>query len=183
MFSKEQKDLMLSTARDVVSSCARNEKIIVNDALQNISDEPMGVFITLRKNEELRGCIGYVEGYKPLYEAIPEMSEAAATRDPRFDPVKEDEIEEINLEISLLSPLEKIESPEQVEVGKHGLVIKKGLNKGLLLPQVATENKWDSKTFLEHTCLKANLQPDSWKDEEIEIFVFSAEVFSEGSEY
>lgn len=181
MFTKEQKDLMLSTARDVISSCAKNENIKVNDAMMNISDEPMGVFVTLRKNEELRGCIGYVEGYKPLYESIPEMSEAAATRDPRFDPVKEDEIEEISLEISLLSPLERIESPEQVEVGKHGIVIKKGANKGLLLPQVATENNWDSKTFLEHTCLKANLLSGSWKDEETEIYVFSAEVFGEGS--
>lgn len=173
---------MLSTAREVITSCAKNEKIKVNDALLNINYEPMGVFITLRKNEELRGCIGYVEGNKPLYESIPEMSEAAATRDPRFDPLKEDEIEDINLEISLLSPLEKIESPEQVEVGKHGLVIKRGDNRGLLLPQVATENNWDRTTFLEHTCLKANLQPDSWKDKEIEIYIFSAEVFSEGPE-
>ena len=182
MFTKEQKDIMLSAAREVVSSCAKKEKIKVNENLLELNDEPMGVFITLRKNEELRGCIGYVEGYKPLYESIPEMSEAAATKDPRFDPIKEDEIEEINLEISLLSPLEKIDSPEQIKVGIHGIVIKKGFNKGLLLPQVAEENNWDRQTFLEHTCLKANLHPDSWKDDEIEIFVFSAEVFSEGSE-
>lgn len=182
MFTKEQKDIMLAAARDVVSSCAKNEKIVVNKSLFDLNDEPMGVFVTLRKKEELRGCIGYVEGYKPLYESIPEMSEAAAMRDPRFDPVKEDEMNDINLEISLLSPLEKIDSLEQIKIGVHGIVIKKGIKKGLLLPQVAEENNWDSKTFLEHTCLKANLRPDSWKEEEIEIYIFSAEVFSEGSE-
>ena len=178
MFTKEQKDIMLNAARDVVLSCAKSEEIRVNEALLDLSEEPMGVFVTLRKNEELRGCIGYVEGFKPLHESIPEMSEAAATRDPRFDPIKEHELEEISLEISLLSPLQKIDSPERIEVGKHGIVIKKGFNKGLLLPQVAKENNWDRQTFLEHACLKANLPPDSWRDEEIEIYIFSAEVFS-----
>ena len=140
----------------------------------------MGIFVTLHTVEgNLRGCIGYLEGVKSLPEAIVEMTEAAATKDPRFDPVREAELNDIVLEISLLSPLIKIDSPDEIEIGKHGLVISRGHDKGLLLPQVATENNWDKIRFLEHTCEKARLPRDAWKSEETEIAIFSAEVFEE----
>ena len=181
MISDEDKSVMLSAAREVVTAAAKGETVARLDPLKEIDYQPMGVFVTLHKTGELRGCIGYIEGVKPLGDAIIEMSEAAATRDPRFAPVTEDELEEIDLEISLLSPLEKIDDPEQIEIGKHGLVIKNGFNKGLLLPQVATENNWDRKTFLEHSCLKANLPSDAWQLDDTEISIFSAEVFSESS--
>ena len=181
MISDEDKRVMLSAARMVVTAAAKGEEAAPLELFKGINYEPMGIFVTLHKTGELRGCIGYIEGVKPLGDAIIEMSEAAATRDPRFAPVTEDELAEIDLEISLLSPLEKIDDPEQIEIGKHGLVIKRGFSKGLLLPQVATENNWDRKTFLEHLCLKANLPSDAWQLGDTEISIFSAEVFSESS--
>ena len=150
------------------------------ESLSKLDSEPIGIFITLHTTQgELRGCIGYLKGVKSLPDAIVEMTKAASTQDPRFDPVKEADLNDIVLEISLLSPLKKIDSPDAIEIGKHGLVISDGLNKGLLLPQVATENNWDKITFLEHTCEKARLPRDAWKSEKTEILIFSAEVFEE----
>ena len=180
MFSDADKNNMLSAAREVLSVCVRGEEVKIPESLSKLDSEPMGVFVTLHTRKgELRGCIGYIEGVKSLPEAIVEMTKAAATEDPRFDPVKEAELNDVVLEISLLSPLQKIESPDAIEVGKHGLVVSKGHNKGLLLPQVATENDWNKITFLEHTCEKARLPRDAWKSEETEISIFSAEVFEE----
>jgi len=181
MFSDDDKKIMLSAAREVLSVCVRGEVVKMPESLSKLDSEPMGIFITLHNTikGELRGCIGYLEGVKSLPDAIVEMTKAASTQDPRFDPVKEAELNDIVLEISLLSPLKKIDSSDAIEVGKHGLVISDGSKKGILLPQVATENDWDKITFLEHTCEKANLPRDAWKSEETEILIFSAEVFEE----
>lgn len=180
MFSDADKNNMLSAAREVLSVCVKGEEVKIPERLSKLTYEPMGVFVSLHTLEgKLRGCIGYLEGVKSLPEAIVEMTKAAATEDPRFDPVKEAELNDIVLEISLLSPLQKIDSPDAIEVGKHGLVISRGNEKGLLLPQVATENDWDKITFLEHTCEKARLPRDAWKSEETNISIFSAEVFEE----
>ncbi len=116
---------------------------------------------------------------KPLYEEVCEVAFSSAFRDPRFPPLQEEELSELEIEISLLSPLKKV-TIEEIEVGKHGLFIKKGFNRGLLLPQVALEYKWDRQTFLKKTCLKAGLQEDCYLDSETEIYVFTAEVFREG---
>lgn len=180
MFSDDDKKNMLTAAREVLSSCARGEEVMMPESLSELDSEPMGIFITLHTRKgELRGCIGYLVGIKPLPDAIVEMTKAASKNDPRFSPVKEAELNDIVLEISLLSPLKKIDSPDAIEIGKHGLVVSDGPNKGLLLPQVATENNWDKITFLEHTCEKAHLPRDAWKSEETEISIFSAEVFEE----
>lgn len=180
MFSDDDKKNMLTAAREVLSSCARGEEVMMPESLSELDSEPMGIFITLHTRKgELRGCIGYLVGIKPLPDAIVEMTKAASKNDPRFSPVKEAELNDIVLEISLLSPLKKIDSPDAIEIGKHGLVVSDGPNKGLLLPQVATENNWDKITFLEHTCEKARLPRDAWKSEETEISIFSAEVFEE----
>ena len=109
--------------------------------------------------------------------APPEMAQAAAFRDPRFRAVTEDELPYLDIEISVLTPLRQIESPEEVQVGLHGIMIRKGFLSGLLLPQVATERNWDRTTFLQETCRKAGLSPDAWMDDDAEIYVFSADVF------
>jgi len=141
-----------------------------------------GAFVTIKSHGRLRGCIGQigqVEGIKPLYETIVEMAIAASTQDPRFSPVTEDELADLQLEISVMSSFRRIDNPEEIQVGVHGILMKHGFRSGLLLPQVATEHEWDRTTFLEHTCLKAGLPKDSWSDPITEIYVFSAQVFHE----
>ncbi len=180
MFSDDDKKIMLNAAREVLTVCVKGEEVKMPESLSKLESEAMGIFVTLHTRKgELRGCIGYLEGIKPLRDAIMDMTIAAATEDPRFKPVSEEELGDVMLEISLLSPLRKIESPDELEIGKHGLVISRGHNKGLLLPQVATENNWDRKTFIEHTCEKARLPRDAWKLDDTEISIFSAEVFEE----
>ena len=139
--------------------------------------EKRGAFVTLKKHGQLRGCIGHIKGIKPLYKTVGEMAVAAAFNDPRFNPVTEAELSDLEIEISVLTPLRRIKDVEEIEVGKHGILIEKGFYSGLLLPQVATEYGWDRKTFLEHTCLKAGLPTDAWKDKDTMIYIFSAEVF------
>ena len=136
-----------------------------------------GAFVSLHKGGQLRGCIGNFRSSDPLYRTISEMTISAAARDPRFAPVNEDELDEIDVEISVLSPLRRIEDIEEIEVGKHGIYITKGLHRGVLLPQVAERYGWDRITFLEQTCLKAGLSPDDWKKAKIQIF--SAEIFGD----
>lgn len=139
--------------------------------------EKRPVFVTLHWRGQLRGCIGLVEPVKPLAEAVQEMALAAAFRDPRFPPLTSEEFPDVDIEISVLSPFSQIQQPEEIEVGKHGLYIKKGLYSGLLLPQVATEQHWDRITFLCETCRKAGLYPEAWKEPDTQIFIFSAEIF------
>ena len=135
--------------------------------------------MTLHERGELRGCIGYVEAVKPLYEAVSEMAVAASTEDPRFPPVQVEELDNIEIEITALSPLRPLPSPDSVVVGKHGLVIRKGFRSGLLLPQVPVEQGWNREQFLTHTCLKAGLPPDSYKDKDAQLFSFTGQVFGE----
>lgn len=144
--------------------------------------EPRGVFVSLHRQGQLRGCIGYLEAIKPLGEAVVEMAAAAAFHDPRFRPLRQEELADLELEISVLTPMEPLEDVEQIEVGKHGLYIVKGLNRGLLLPQVAVECRWDRMTFLAQTCCKAGLPPLAWKDPEAIIYTFTADIFSDHPE-
>lgn len=137
-----------------------------------------GVFVSLKTAGRLRGCIGYPLPVKPLNEAVVEMAVAAASRDCRFEPMTPDELAETTIEISVLGPPRPVRSAEDVETGRHGIIVSKGGAKGLLLPQVADEHGWDRETFLRHGCLKAGLPPDAWiRDARIE--VFTAQVFSE----
>jgi AmmeMemoRadiSam system protein A len=123
---------------------------------------PCGAFVTLYKGRRLRGCIGHIEAFRPLYLTVRECARAAALEDPRFDPVAPAELPSLQLEISILSPLLDV-APSQVEVGRHGLLISRGAQRGLLLPQVAVEWNWNREQFLEETCLKAGLPPDAWQ--------------------
>ncbi len=141
--------------------------------------DPSGVFVTLKKHGELRGCIGFVEAIRPLGDAIQEMAVSAATRDPRFPPVTLAELKEIDIEVSILTPMYPVKDLSEIQVGRDGLMLRKFPNSGLLLPQVATEYGWDRDTFLDHLCLKAGLEPGSHKSPDAKLFRFSAEVFGE----
>jgi MEMO1 family protein len=146
---------------------------------QGTLDEKRGAFVSLKKRGHLRGCIGFIEAKKPLARTVEEMAVAAAFQDPRFEPVRREELKDVKLEISVLTPLRKVADVGEIEVGTHGLYIRKGSRAGLLLPQVATEYGWDRDTFLKETCRKAGLAPDAWRDPETEISLFSADVFGE----
>lgn len=175
----DEKRYLLTLARQIIEFKTNDKDFEREDYFSNTLKEKRGVFVTLTKSQQLRGCIGYVEGLKPLQIAVEEMSLAASFNDPRFPPVEKEEVNELEIEISVLSPLEKIADPEEIEIGKHGLIIEQGFMRGLLLPQVATEYNWDVQTFLEQTCQKAGLPAGAWKDESTTIQIFSADIFSE----
>lgn len=139
--------------------------------------EKKGAFVTLKKHGRLRGCIGQIRALRPLSQTVIDMAQAAAFEDPRFPPVSKEELPDLSIEISVLSPLRLIEDIQEIEVGRHGLYLERGFQSGLLLPQVAVEYRWDVPTFLEQTCLKAGLPPQAWKDKKTKIYLFSAEVF------
>jgi AmmeMemoRadiSam system protein A len=138
-----------------------------------------GAFVTIRKDGMLRGCIGHIIGTRSIAETVQEMAIAAATEDPRFPRLDESELGDIDIEISILSPIREVKDISEIEVGRDGLIITKGYYRGLLLPQVAVEYGWDREEFLENTCYKAGLPPDAWRDEDAKIEAFSALVFGE----
>jgi AmmeMemoRadiSam system protein A len=175
--NEEEKKTLHHIAKTVIENKVKGKPAPDFKIESPILEENRGAFVTLHKKGELRGCIGYIEGHGPLYKTIEEMAEAAAFRDPRFTPVKEKELPELELEISVLTPLKKIKEVNEIQVGKHGIYIKKGWFSGLLLPQVATEYGWDHLTFLEHTCQKAGLPSNAWKEKDTEIYIFSADIF------
>jgi AmmeMemoRadiSam system protein A len=138
-----------------------------------------GAFVTLTLHGQLRGCIGFVIAERPLLDTVREAARAAAFQDPRFTPLRGAELPEVHLEISVLGEPRRVRSLEEIRVGEHGLIVRRGFRSGLLLPQVATEYGWDRDTFLCHTCVKAGLPRDSWRDPDTEIQLFGAEVFGE----
>jgi AmmeMemoRadiSam system protein A len=141
--------------------------------------EPAGAFVSVHHRGELRGCIGQIEARQPLAAAVAQCAVSAATRDPRFRPITIRELQEdTEIEISVLTPMQRVGSPEEIEVGRDGLLIEQGPRTGLLLPQVATEWGWDRDTFLAQTCRKAGLPLDAWQHGAV-IYKFQAEVFSE----
>jgi len=172
----EEKEL-LTIARETISGYVKDGVIPEFDTKSEKLKEKLGVFVTLKENGRLRGCIGFIRAEEPLYLAVRDMAISAATRDPRFPPLEPSEIGEIEIEISVLTPFQKVEDTEKIEVGQDGLMIRKGFMSGLLLPQVPVEQEWDRETFLEHTCYKAGLPRDAWKD--AELWKFQALVFGE----
>jgi AmmeMemoRadiSam system protein A len=178
LLSEEEKKILLSIARNTLESYIRHKKISEFNISSDVLKEKRGAFVSLHKKGTLRGCIGYIEAIKPLDQTIIEMTIAAGTQDPRFPPVTSNELTNIDIEISVLTPLKKIKDVGEIEVGKHGILIRKGFYSGLLLPQVATEYGWDRYEFLEHTCSKAGLPNDAWKHGAV-ILIFEAQVFGE----
>jgi AmmeMemoRadiSam system protein A len=140
----------------------------------------MGAFVTLHERGELRGCIGNIVATQPLYLTVRDMAIASAFEDPRFPSLKEDELKDIDIEISVLSEPQKINDPNIIEMGKHGVIVRSGFRSGVFLPQVATETGWDRDTFMSNLCShKAGLPADAWKKKGVDIYIFTAEVFSE----
>ncbi len=140
--------------------------------------ERHGAFVSLHLQGELRGCIGYPSSDEPLGEVIVRCAVSAASSDPRFPPLTLAELSVAHIEISVLGPIERVQDVNEIVVGRHGLIVGRGFNRGLLLPQVATEQGWDRETFLSYTCLKAGLPRDAWR-KGAEIQKFEAEVFGE----
>lgn len=182
MFKQDQQ-LLLKLARNTLESYFKDLDPDTSD-MSHLT-QLRGCFVTLKKDGKLRGCIGFPKPIMPLFEQIIAATKAAAFEDPRFDPLIEEELEKIQIEISLLSRPEliKVESQEEyinsIRIGKDGLIIQINGNSGLLLPQIATEMKFDSREFLESLCEKANIDKDSWKMKEAKIYKFKAEVFSD----
>lgn len=179
LLTLEEQQSLLKIARQTIEQYISKGKIPEFSPLTERLKEKRGVFVTLHKKGELRGCIGYVEPIKPLYLATRDMAISAATEDPRFPPVRIEELPAIDIEITVLSPLARITDPKMIEVGKHGLVIRKGFHSGLLLPQVPVEQGWNREEFLTGVCWKAGLPPDAWKEPDAELYVFTGQVFGE----
>ncbi|MHC1744080.1 MAG: AmmeMemoRadiSam system protein B [Syntrophobacteraceae bacterium] len=177
--SREEKETLLTLARQTIEARCQGKPAPKPEAASPRLKEPRGAFVTLHKKGELRGCIGHIVGARPLVESVAEMAEAAAFQDPRFSSVRTEEVRELEIEISALTPMQRISDPKEVEIGRHGLYMKRGGRSGLLLPQVATEQGWDRTQFLESTCRKAGLDRDAWKDASTEIYIFSADIFRE----
>lgn len=180
MLNKEQRGKLLKLARDSIRRFLETGKKLEVTESDPALTRDAGAFVTLHKDGQLRGCIGNFTGSDPLYLNIRDMAVEAATGDPRFPPVTLKEMDNIDIEISVLSTPEKVKSAEEVELGKHGVMVKKGFRGGVFLPQVATETGWSKEEFLSTLCAhKAGISADSWKDGSADIYTFTAEVFSE----
>ncbi len=181
MFSDAQQRALVEIARSAVV------KAIAGDSASAPRPEDLeglpaatGAFVTLKRDGQLRGCIGTLECRRPLAEEIARVAVSAAREDPRFDPLRPAELDDLDVEISVLGPLEEIDprDPAAIEIGRHGLVVEQGRGRGLLLPQVATELGWDREQFLSQTCVKAGLPPDCWQ-RGAKVYRFAADVFGD----
>lgn len=177
-----EKMVLMKIARDTLTCCLSGhsmpdmKKYVLTPGLK----KHCGVFVTLKKKKdgELRGCIGYMYGVKPLCESVRDCTVESATRDQRFAPMVQGEDRDVTIEISVLTPPKKIDSIDAIEIGKHGLIISKGFRHGVLLPQVPLEWGWDKEQFLQAICRKAGLPDDAWKSGG-DLYIFSAQVFRE----
>ena len=184
--SKNDGEVLVKTSRKIVTEFLKNKnKIKLDSEFESKFSFSAGVFVTLNKNNELRGCIGYPLPDQKLSKALFDASLAAALDDPRFNSVQEDELNEITFEVTILTPPQEIivddpkQYPTQIKIGRDGLIVKHSFYSGLLLPQVPIEYGWDEKEFLEHTCEKAGLEKNYWKREDVTISKFEGIIFKE----
>jgi AmmeMemoRadiSam system protein A len=178
--NEEQRKTLLRIARQSIAAVIEGGSPDWKaDDFDETLRQPAGAFVTLTRDGDLRGCIGSIRAVEPLYKAVASSAISAAFRDPRFPPLVPGELEQLELEISVMGPIERITNVEDIVVGRDGLIITRGPYAGLLLPQVATEYGWDRQTFLEQTCRKAGLPPDAWRAQDCRIEKFSAFVFGE----
>lgn len=177
----QQKTLLRVARSSIAAAFAGSSPEIPPSVLDEDLRRPAGAFVTLNMHgEDLRGCIGSIEPVAPLYLAVASNARAAAFRDPRFPPLTLGEFDQVMIEISVLGPIEPVTDPEkEIQVGRHGLIVRRGRHAGLLLPQVAAECGWNRQTFLAQTCIKAGLEPSAWRDPATQILKFSAFVFGE----
>ncbi|MDO9573329.1 MAG: AmmeMemoRadiSam system protein B [Candidatus Omnitrophota bacterium] len=180
MLNNQQRKKLLEIARASINTYLQTGKKMEFSETDPVLKQEMGAFVTLDKHGELRGCIGNLTANQPLYLTIRDMAVEAAVHDPRFSALTLLELKDIDIEISALSPLKRVDSAERIELGKHGVFLRKGYQSGVFLPQVATETGWSKEEFLNNLCAqKAGLAPDAWKDKSTELYIFEAEVFSE----
>jgi AmmeMemoRadiSam system protein A len=176
----EERQALLRAARESIAAHFQRRRPQLPAAAGALAED-RGAFVTLhRRDGELRGCVGMMQSDRPLLETVARMAVAAATEDGRFEPVTEAELPGLVIEISALGPLQPIR-PDEVEVGRHGLLVSHYGRRGVLLPQVPVEHGWDRETFLAHTCRKAGLAPETWQKAGVDLKGFTATVFSERS--
>jgi AmmeMemoRadiSam system protein A len=176
-----QKKTLLKVVRDNVEAAVNRRPAAKPHSDDPELNKPSGCFVTLKNGEDLRGCIGQFIADRPLIEMVAEMARASATGDPRFfaDPITANELPQLDIEISVLSPLKKTGNPLSLRLGIDGIYIKRGFANGCFLPQVATETGWSKEEFLSYCCShKAGLPSDAWKDKKTDVFFFTAEIFS-----
>ena len=176
--TEEERRMLLQTAREVIGARLSVRKPSFPLPTPALST-PCGAFVTLKAAGQLRGCIGHITASRPLVEIVKEVALSSAFEDPRFPPLRAEEWSQVKIEISVLSPFERITDAGRIEVGVHGILVRRGFHSGLLLPQVATEQGWERDAFLSHTCQKAGLPADAWKSPETQIEIFSALIFHE----
>ena len=176
--TEDERKTLLRIARDSIAAKLRGQRGDPPEPPSPSLRQPVGAFVTLHKGRALRGCIGTFESRTPLYRTVHEMARSAAFGDPRFAPLAADELPEVDLEISVLTPMRRVQDLSEIQVGRHGLYVIMGFSRGVLLPQVATDYGWDRDTFLSETCRKAGLPRDAWK-KGAEVHSFEAEVFGE----
>ncbi len=180
MLSVQLKEKLLNIARQAIMTYLQTGKKMPVSETDPVLNQKSGAFVTLNQHHDLRGCIGSLVGSQPLYLTVRDMAIEAAVDDPRFTPLTLAELKEVEIEISVLSPLVKISSVDEIELGKHGVLVRRGYQSGVFLPQVATETGWSKDEFLSNLCAhKAGIAADAWKDKDTQIFIFSADVFSE----
>ncbi len=183
VLSKTDKSKLLSIARASIEATLGGSSETPNPGLEVPADSalltPCGAFVTLKKKEELRGCIGRFTSNSPLAQVVTEMASAAATKDSRFFPVSAEELSDIEIEISVLTPMKKVLDFREIKVGRDGLCVVSGGMQGVLLPQVATEHNLDRESFLDETCIKAGLPASSWREVKVEVFSFQAVIINE----
>jgi len=181
MLTKEKQKQLLQIARESVEAFVKTKEVLDFEIQEDDLNKSQGAFVTLHIGKDLRGCIGQIEpSGKPLWQVIRDMAIEAATGDPRFNEVSEDELEKLNYEISVLSVPEKIDDYKKIELGKHGVIVRQGMQGGVFLPQVAVETGWGLEKFLENLCgSKAGLDKDCYKTREADLYVFTAQVFHE----
>ena len=178
LLNVEQQRKMLELARKSIETYLKTGKKLQATETDPVLVKEMGAFVTLHKEGKLRGCIGKMIGNQPLYLTIRDMAIEAATGDPRFNSVKASELKDIDLEISVLSPMERVACVDDIKLGVHGVLVRCGFKSGVFLPQVATETVWSKEEFLSQLCSqKAGLPADAWKDKSTELYTFNAEVF------
>lgn len=179
MTSESDRAALLAVARDAIRARltgAASPSVRTHEGALAV---PAAAFVTLHRRGALRGCIGHLQTDRALASVVAQCAAAAAVEDPRFPPVAADELPDLDIELSVLGPLEPVSRLDEITVGRHGLVVERGWHRGLLLPQVAAEWKWDAKTFVAHTCQKAGLPRDAWPEGGARLFRFEAEVFGE----
>jgi uncharacterized protein len=178
--SEADRGLLLKLARDAIVQAVSDGKLLAHIPTTGIFSERRGAFVTLHVGDRLRGCIGVIEATEPLGENIIRCAASAALQDPRFTPMRPEELSDLKIEISLLSTPAPLR-PEEIEIGRHGLLICRDRQRGLLLPQVAVEHRLSREQFLEEACRKAQLPLLAWREPDVQVLGFTCEVFSEGA--